>query len=159
MLQISTVIVMCLLFFAKVVDNAFSTAKTILVQRNHCILAGVSLAVSNFIYLCVTKNVVNSDSSLALVVVSIASGVGCCLAVAVSNRLSKERTFVNVIMSDDKEKMQAFRDFLEIHIEGQLNSWRFLVVDHKITIAVMQIILTFSIIIRTSKMQRNTAST
>ena len=136
-----------------------STAKTILVQCNHCILAGVSLAASNCIYLCVTKNVVNSDGCLALIVVSIASGVGCCLAVAVSNRLSKERTFVNVIMSDDKEKMQAFRDFLEIHIEGQLNSWRFLVVDHKITIAVMQIILTFSIIFRTSKMQRNTAST
>ena len=55
---------MCLLFFAKVVDNAFSTAKTMLVQRNHCILAGVSLAVSNFIYLCVTKNVVNSDRYL-----------------------------------------------------------------------------------------------
>ena len=150
---------MCLLFLAKVVDNALSTAKTILVQRNHCILAGVSLAASNCIYLCVTKNVVNSDGCLALIVVSIASGVGCCLAVAVSNRLSKERTFANVIMSDDKEKMQAFRDFLEIHIEGQLNSWRFLVVDHKITIAVMQIILTFSIIFRTSKMQRNTAST
>ena len=114
-MYIATVIVMCLLFFAKVIDNAFSTAKTILVQRNHCILAGVSLAVSNFIYLCVTKNVVNSDSSLALIVVSIASGVGCCLAVAVSNRLSKERTFVNVIMSDDKEKMQAFRDFLAQH--------------------------------------------
>ena len=158
-MRIANGIIMCLLFLAKVVDNALSTAKTILVQRNHCILAGVSLAASNCIYLCVTKNVVNSDGCLALIVVSIASGVGCCLAVAVSNRLSKERTFVNVIMSDDKEKMQAFRDFLEIHIEGQLNSWRFLVVDHKITIAVMQIILTFSIIFRTSKMQRNTAST
>ena len=106
---------MCLLFLAKVVDNALSTAKTILVQRNHCILAGVSLAASNCIYLCVTKNVVNSDGCLALIVVSIASGVGCCLAVAVSNRLSKERTFVNVIMSDDKEKMQAFRGFLAQH--------------------------------------------
>lgn len=111
----STAILMCALFFAKVVDNALSTTKTILVQRNHCILAGIALATSNFIYLCITKNVVNSDSSLALIVVSVASGVGCCLAVAVSSRLSKEKTYVNVIMSDDKEEMQGLRDFLAQH--------------------------------------------
>ena len=111
----STAILMCVLFFAKVVDNALSTTKTILVQRNHSILAGIALAASNFIYLCITKNVVNSDSYLALIVVSLASGVGCCMAVAVSSRLSKEKTYVNVIMSDDKEKMQAFRDFLAQH--------------------------------------------
>ena len=34
----STAILMCVLFFAKVVDNALSTTKTILVQRNHSIL-------------------------------------------------------------------------------------------------------------------------
>lgn len=89
----STTILMCALFFAKVIDNALSTTKTILVQRNHCILAGIALAASNFIYLCITKNVVNSDSSLALIVVSVASGIGCCLAVAVSSRLSKEKTY------------------------------------------------------------------
>ena len=108
----STAILMCALFFAKVIDNALSTTKTILVQRNHCILAGIALAASNFIYLCITKNVVNSDSSLALIVVSVASGVGCCLAVAVSSRLSKEKTYVNVIMSDNKAEMQGLRDFL-----------------------------------------------
>lgn len=52
----STAILMCVLFFAKVVDNALSTTKTILVQRNHSILAGIALAASNFIYLCITKN-------------------------------------------------------------------------------------------------------
>ena len=108
----STAILMCALFFAKVVDNALSTTKTILVQRNHCILAGIALAASNFIYLCITKNVVNSDSSLALIVVSVASGVGCCLAVAVSSRLSKEKTYVNVIMSDKVETNSA--DYLGV---------------------------------------------
>lgn len=39
----STAILMCALFFAKVIDNALSTTKTILVQRNHCILAGIAL--------------------------------------------------------------------------------------------------------------------
>lgn len=113
----TTAFYMFILFLAKVLDNTLNTAKTILVQRNRCLLAGVALGLSNFIYLSITKDIVTSDSTLALVIVSIASGVGCCLAVTLSNRFSKDRTYVNVILSDDKEAMKAFRDFLaENHI-------------------------------------------
>ena len=113
----TTAFYMFILFLAKVLDNTLNTAKTILVQRNRCLLAGVALGLSNFIYLSITKDIVTSDSTLALVIVSIASGVGCCLAVALSTRFSKDRTYVNVILSDDKEAMKAFRDFLaENHI-------------------------------------------
>ena len=101
-----TAVYLVILFFAKVLDNTLGTAKTILVQRNRCVLAGVALGLSNF---------VTSDSSLALATVSIASGVGCCLAVALSNRFSKDKTYVNVIMSDNLEAMQEFRDFLATH--------------------------------------------
>ena len=113
----TTALYMFILFLAKVLDNTLNTAKTILVQRNRCLLAGVALGLSNFIYLSITKDIVTSDSTLALVIVSIASGVGCCLAAALSNRFSKDRTYVNVILSDDKEAMKEFRDFLaENHI-------------------------------------------
>ena len=113
----TTAFYMFILFLAKVLDNTLNTAKTILVQRNRCLLAGVALGLSNFIYLSITKDIVTSDSTLALVIVSIASGVGCCLAVALSNRFSKDRAYVNVILSDDKEAMKEFRDFLaENHI-------------------------------------------
>lgn len=113
----TTAFYMFILFLVKVLDNTLNTAKTILVQRNRCLLAGVALGLSNFIYLSITKDIVTSDSTLALVIVSIASGVGCCLAVALSNRFSKDRTYVNVILSDDKEAMKEFRDFLaENHI-------------------------------------------
>lgn len=113
----TTAFYMFILFLAKVLDNTLNTAKTILVQRNRCLLAGVALGLSNFIYLSITKDIVTSDSTLALVIISIASGVGCCLAVALSNRFSKDRTYVNVILSDDKEAMKEFRDFLaENHI-------------------------------------------
>ena len=47
--------------------------------------------------------------------VAVAGGVGCCLAVGISQKLSRDRTFVNVIMSDDKEAMQKLRDFLALH--------------------------------------------
>lgn len=104
-----------LLFVAKVVDNTLNTAKTILIQRNKCVLAGISLALSNYIYFLITKNVVTSNGNTDIVVVSVASGVGCFLAVALNNRLSKDKTYVNVIMSDDIEAMKELRDFLAKH--------------------------------------------
>lgn len=105
-------IYLLILFLAKVLDNALGTAKTILVQRNRCIFAGIALGLSNFIYFCITKDIVTSDSMLSIVVVSIASGVGCCLAVAFNDKFSKDKTYINVIMSDDKEAMMQLRTFL-----------------------------------------------
>jgi len=101
-----------ILFFAKMLDNMLGTAKTILVQHNKSILAGISLGLSNFIYFLITKNIVESDGMLSIIIVSIASGVGCCLAIAFNNRFSKDRTYVNVILSDDVDEMKKFRDFL-----------------------------------------------
>lgn len=108
----SETILLVILFFAKVLDNALGTAKTILVQHNKSIMAGVALGLSNFIYFCITKNIVESDGLISIVIVSIASGVGCCLAIAFNNHFSKDRTYVNVIMSDDITEMRRLRDFL-----------------------------------------------
>lgn len=110
-----TFLQMAVLFIIKVLDNALGTAKTILIQKNKCFLAGIALAVSNFIYFKLTKNIVAAEGDLALYVVAIASGVGCWLAVGFDNRFSKEKTYVNVIMSDDMEEMKKFRDFLAGH--------------------------------------------
>ena len=69
----------------------------------------------NRIYFMLIKNVLSADNLLAVAVVSAAGGIGCCLAVSIGNRLSKDRLFVNVVMSDDKAAMQDFRDFLALH--------------------------------------------
>ena len=106
---------LAIMFFAKILDNGFSTTKTILIQRGRCILAGLALAASTFISYCITKAVVNADGILAIFAVSLASGIGCCLAMLLSEKLSKDRTYVHVIMSDDKEAMQKLRDFLALH--------------------------------------------
>lgn len=111
----TSVIYYTVLFCAKLLDNTLSTAKTILIQRNRSLLAGITVAVSDFIYFMLIKNVLSSDSPVAIAVVAAAGGIGCCIAVSVGNRLSKDRLFVNVVMSDDKAAMQDFRDFLAKH--------------------------------------------
>ena len=106
---------LAVLFAAKVADNALSTTKTILVQRSRWILAGIAVIISDFIYFWITKRVVSADNELAMLVVAVAGGVGCSLACFVNEKLSKDRTYVNVIMSDDLDEMKRLRDFLAKH--------------------------------------------
>ena len=54
----SSLITLVALFFAKMTDNALSTTKTILIQRSRCILAGISVLISDFIYFWITRRVV-----------------------------------------------------------------------------------------------------
>ena len=103
------------LFLAKVLDNALSTTKTILIQRSRWLLAGIAVVLSDFIYFWLTKRIVAAESDLAILIVAIAGGVGCALACLVSEKMSKDRTYVNVIMSDNLEAMRDFRDFLAKH--------------------------------------------
>lgn len=108
----SSFIYLGVIFLAKVFDNALSTTKTILIQRSRWLLAGIAVIASDFIYFWITKRVVSADSYLAMVVVAVAGGVGCALACLLSDKLSKDRTYVNVIMSDDLYEMKKLRDFL-----------------------------------------------
>lgn len=103
------------IFLAKVIDNALSTTKTILIQRSRWLLAGIAVVISDFIYFWITKRVVSSNSMMAILVVSLAGGVGCGLACLLSDKLSKDKTYINVIMSDNLEAMMRFRDFLAKH--------------------------------------------
>lgn len=111
----SSIIYLAVLFAAKVADNALSTTKTIMVQRSRWILAGFAVILSDFIYFWITKRVVSAESELAMLVVAIAGGVGCSLACFINEKLSKDRTYVNVIMSDDLDEMKRLRDFLAQH--------------------------------------------
>ena len=100
-----------LLFIAKMADNALSTVKTIMIQRNRSLLAGVAIALSSFLYFWITRSVVLADSLLTTMTVAVASGFGCFLVSRINNKLSKDRTYVNVVMSDDMAAMQDFRDY------------------------------------------------
>lgn len=111
----SSIVYLVALFIAKVVDNALGTTKTIMIQRSRWVIAGFAVIVSDFIYFWITKKVVSTDNSIAMLVVAVAGGVGCSLACFVNEKLSKDRTYVNVIMSDDIGEMKNFRDFLAEH--------------------------------------------
>ena len=101
-----------MMFLAKEVDNILNTTKAIFIQRNKAILAGISLSLSTFIGYYITKIVVQSDGLVPNIVASIAAGVGCIVAVSISNKLSKDRLYVNVLMCDNIYAMRELHDML-----------------------------------------------
>ena len=112
---LGTIVFLLVVAGAKMLDNMLGTMKILLMQQNRRILASLALAVSNFISYLVTKIIVQDDGYTTMIVAAIASGIGCFIAMFISDKRSKDRTYVNVIMSDNKEAMQDLRDFLAEH--------------------------------------------
>ena len=96
----------------KIIDNIISTEKTILTQKNKAFAASVLVAISQFIFLFLIAEVVTENNVGANLVVSIASGVGSYIAFFINNKFSKERVYINIITSNDREKMENFGDYM-----------------------------------------------
>ena len=80
MLSMSSIIYLSVTFLAKVIDNALSTTKTILIQRSRWLAAGIAVMASDFLYFWITKRVVLADGWLSMAAVALAGGVGCAVA-------------------------------------------------------------------------------
>lgn len=101
-----------LLFVIKVIDNILGTSKTILIQQNKGILAALSVIISQIIFYKLIDAVSDSENDLTMYVVSIASGFGTYLAVKLNDKFSKEKTYVNVILSDNRDAMEDLLGYL-----------------------------------------------
>lgn len=99
--------------FVKIIDNILSTGKAILIQRNKAVLAGIFVTVSQIIFYKLIN--VAQNGKYMIYVISVASGVGTYLAIFISNKFSKERLYVNVLLSDDKDAMIDLRNFLQLN--------------------------------------------
>lgn len=108
------IINMIVIFIVKVLDNILSTSKTILIQKNKALFASITVIISQIIFYKLI-DAASDGGNTAVYVIALASGIGTYLALLISNKFSKERVFVNVIMNDDREIMMELRDFLKEH--------------------------------------------
>lgn len=96
----------------KIIDNVISTEKTLLTQKNKAFAASVLVAISQFIFFFLVSEIATDNNITAFIIVSIASGIGSYIAFFINNKFSRDRTYVNVIMSDNFEEMKKLRGFL-----------------------------------------------
>ena len=112
MQTITIILNIVIVFLIKVFDNIIGTSKTLLIQKNKSVLASFTVMISQIIFYKLI-DIVDNDGEYMIYVVAIASGLGTYLALLISNIFSKERTYVNVILSDNKKEMKKLRDFLK----------------------------------------------
>ena len=128
-ITISFIINLVVIFVVKVLDNILSTSKTILVQKNKAFLAGLTVVISQIIFYKLI-DAVSEGSELTIYVIAIASGLGTLLAIWISNRFSKDRMYVNIIMCDNKKVMKELRDYLKdnkitnLTTDGYTKEWK-----------------------------------
>ncbi len=123
------IIELIIIFIVKVIDNILSTAKTILVQKNKALLAGITVFITQIIFYKLI-NAVENSGEITIYIIAIASGIGTQLAILISNRFSKDRMYVNIIMCDDKKVMMKLREFLKdnkitnLTTDGYTKEWK-----------------------------------
>lgn len=128
-ITIALILELVIIFIVKVIDNVLSTAKTILVQKNKAFIAGVTVFISQIIFYKLIDAVADSGE-LTIYIIAIASGIGTQLAIMISNKFSKDRMYVNIIMCDNKKVMMKLRDYLKEHkitnltTDGYTKEWK-----------------------------------
>ena len=124
------IINLVIIFIVKVIDNILGTSKTILIQKNKSFIASIMVIISQIIFYKLINVVDSNGEELMIYVIAVASGIGTLLALYISNRFSKDRVFVNIILNDDKNVMMDFRDWLKdnkitnLTTDGYTNDWK-----------------------------------
>lgn len=96
----------------KVIDNIVTTEKSLLTHQNKAVAASILVAISQFLFYLLIKEVVADSNTISIIVVSVASGIGSYIAFCINNKFSKETVYINIVTSNDKEKMKDFGDHM-----------------------------------------------
>lgn len=100
-----------LTFISRLCDTAFGASKTMLIQRNKFLLAGLCVFASDMFYFTVTKIIVSSTIE-TMIIAAVAGSIGCSLAVLVGDKLSKDKIYINTITSYDNNAIRELSSFL-----------------------------------------------
>jgi uncharacterized protein YebE (UPF0316 family) len=95
-----------------VIDNIVTTEKSLLTHQNKALAASILVAVSQFLFYVLIKEVVADSNLISMIVVSVASGIGSYIAFGINNKFSKETVYINIVTSNDKNQMKSFADHM-----------------------------------------------
>lgn len=101
-----------LLSSIKILDNVVLTFKNITQYKEQKILSSILVIVSQLIFYLVIDQVINDNTMLAIIIVSVSSGVGNYLAFLINNRLKKDTKWTFVITSSNTNDIQNLCNYL-----------------------------------------------
>lgn len=104
-----------LLAVIKVLDNIIITAKSIATYKEQKIFSSILVIISQLIFYLVISQVINDNTIMAIVIVSISSGIGNYIAFIINNRFKKDTKWTFVITSSNINDIQRLCNYLVEH--------------------------------------------
>ena len=91
-----------LLALVKIIDNIISTAKNICVYKEKKLMSSILTIISSLIFYLIIGEVIEDSTALAIIIVSISSGIGNFIAMAVDSKCRKAAKWTYVISSHNE---------------------------------------------------------
>lgn len=104
-----------ILAIIKVFDNVILTAKSIATYKEQKIISSILVVISQLIFYLVIDQVINDNTILAIVIVSVSSGIGNYVAFLINNKFKKDSKWTVVLTSSDVEDVKRFCNYLVEH--------------------------------------------
>ena len=95
-----------LLAIVKVIDNVISTAKNICQYKEMKVLSSVLTIVSQLIFYLVISHVIEDNTIVSIIIVSVASGIGNYLAFLLNDRFKRDTKWVFIVTSSNSNDIQ-----------------------------------------------------
>ena len=103
------------LALTKILDNIILTAKSITTYREQKVLSSILVVISQLIFYLVINQVINDNTLMAIVIVSISSGIGNYIAFIINSKFKKDTKWTFVITSSNEYELKNFCDYLVGH--------------------------------------------
>ena len=101
-----------LLALIKILDNIILTAKTIATYKEQKILSSILVIVAQLIFYLVIEQVIEDNTFLSIIIVSVSSGIGNLLAFFINDKFKRDTKWTFVITSSDVEDIKTLCNYL-----------------------------------------------
>lgn len=92
-----------LLGLIKVIDNIVLTAKSLATYKGMKILSSILVIISQLLFYLVIDQVINDSTMLAIIIVSVSSGIGNYIAFMINDKFKKDDTWTNILTCSNKK--------------------------------------------------------
>jgi hypothetical protein len=99
----------------KVLDNVILTAKSLAQYKEQKILSSILVVASQLIFYFVINQIIEDNSILAIVIVSVSSGLGNLLAFKINDKFKRDTKWTFVITSSNLDDIQKLCNYLAEH--------------------------------------------
>ena len=96
-------------------DNIILTAKSIATYKEQKILSSILVIISQLIFYLVINEVISDNTILAIIIVSVSSGIGNLLAFFINDKFKRDTKWTFVITSSDVEDIKTLCSYLAIN--------------------------------------------